>query len=112
MGAMLHDALKAIPAEGEAMLLELVNRIERMRALRDDESILVEYIIKRERDRAKIRVTKRVWTHKQKTALLKASKARGGVKKFAFDHNMPDRVAWHMLRNLRNGMTKRPTVKG
>lgn len=112
MGAMLHDALKTIPAEGESMLLELVNRIEKLRALHEDESKLIECIIKRERDRAKVRVTKRVWTHTQKAALLKAAKARGGVKKFAADHDMPARTAWHMLRNLRNGMTKRLPVKG
>jgi hypothetical protein len=109
---MLHDALKVIPAEGEPMLLELVCRIEKLRTLHHDESKLIECIIKRERDRAKVRVTKRVWTHTQKTALLTAAKSRGGVKKFAIDHNMPERTAWHMLRNLRNGMTKRPSVKG
>lgn len=109
---MLQNLAKFIPAEGEDMLLELVGRIEKMRALLDDESILVERIIKRERDRSGIRIKKRVWTKPEKAALLKAAKLRGGVKKFALAHGIEERTAWHMLRNLRNGMTKRLPVKG
>jgi hypothetical protein len=110
MGA-IQNLAKLIPAEGEADLLELVCRIEKLRALQDDESRLVEQLVKKERRRKAVRV-QRVWTHTQKTALLNASKLRGGVKKFALENGMPDRTAWHMLRHLRNGMTKKPKVKG
>ncbi len=109
---MIQNLAKFIPVEGEPMLLELVSRIEKLRALQDDESILVERIIKRERDRSGVRIKKRIWTKTEKDNLLKASKVKGGVKKFACVHNMEERTAWHMLRNLRNGITKRPQVKG
>lgn len=108
---MLHNLAKLIPADGEDMLLTLISRIERLRALHDDESRLVEELVRKERRRNAKRV-QRVWTHTQKAELLKASKSRGGVKKFADAHGMPDRIAWHMLRHLRNGVTKRAKVKG
>lgn len=108
---MIQNLAKFIPVEGEPMLLELVSRIEKLRALQDDESRLIELLVRKERRRKAIRV-QRSWTITQKTDLLAASKARGGVKKFAIDHNMPERTAWHMLRHLRNGITKRAKVKG
>ena len=108
---MIQNLAKVIPLEGETMLLELVGRIERLRALQDDESRLVELLIRKERRRNAKRVQRR-WTPAEKTALTKAGKTRGGVKVFATSHNIPESVAWHMLRNLRNGNTKRVTVKG
>lgn len=108
---MIQNLAKFIPVEGEPMLLELVSRIERLRALQDDESRLVEILVRKERRRTAKRI-QRTWTVTQKTELLNASKIRGGVKRFAAMHDMPERTAWHMLRHLRNGITKRPKVKG
>jgi len=108
---MIQNLAKFIPVEGEPMLLELVCRIERLRALQEDESRLVELLVRKERRRTAKRV-QRTWTVLQKTELLNASKMRGGVKMFAASHNMPERTAWHMLRHLRNGITNRPKVKG
>lgn len=108
---MLLTLAKIIPAEGEGLLLELVGRIEKHRALSDDESRLVEALVRKEKRRADNRVI-RVWTRQQKDELERMAKLRGGVKKFAAKHGMPDKVAWAMLRNLRNGIRNRAKVKG
>jgi hypothetical protein len=108
---MIQNLAKFIPPEGESVLLELVGRIERLRALQDDESRLVELLIRKERRRSAKRV-QRQWSPSEKAELFKAGKKRGGVKAFAASHNMPELTAWHMLRHLRNGNTKRAKVKG
>jgi len=112
-GMNLASLAKILPTDAEPIVLDLIGRIEKHRALEDDESRLVEALVRKEKRRG-ARV-KHVWTKQEDASLLKASKMRGGVRMMAERMGMQQQVLWarlHRLRNSLNGAAKRKKVEG
>lgn len=103
-----------IPQDGEPLLIELVDRIGKLRALDDDESRLVEAVVKKQRRRARVR-TYKSWTPKEDRELLQRQHRRRGVASYAQELGVTETAAWSRLRHLRNlrkGKRGEKEVKG
>lgn len=92
---------KMIPQEGEALLIELVDRIGKMRALSDDESLLVETVVKKQCRRGQAR-TYKTWSAKEDRELLSRQFRRRAVAEYAITLGVTETAAWSRLRHLRN----------
>lgn len=93
--------LLGIAAEGEALVLDLVERIERCRALQPEESDLVAELVRRSRRRAGKRVYRR-WTKKEDDELWRRQFKALAVAQYAEMLGITQTAAWSRLRHLRN----------
>lgn len=91
--------LLGIEADGEALVLNLVERIERCRALRPEESDLVAELIRREKRRAPNR--SHAWTAEEDKALLRAGAKPRGVIRLAKRIGVSEKAARRRLEKLR-----------
>lgn len=91
--------LFGIGAEGEALVLDLVERIERCRALRPEESDLVAELVRREKRRAPNR--SHAWTAEEDRALVKAGTKPRGVIRLAKRIGVSEKAARRRLEKLR-----------
>lgn len=104
--------LLGIEAEGEALVLSLVERIERCRALRPDESDLVAELIRREKRRAPNR--SHAWTPDEDRALMRAGAKPRGVIRLAKRLGVSEKSARRRLEKLRiqgKGAKSAPVVE-
>jgi hypothetical protein len=95
----LAGALTGIPADAEPMVLELIARIEKMRALWDDESDVIAEIVRRERRRAP-RVY-HTWTPAEDRKLWSRQWQKRGVIATAAEMGITETAARSRLRHLR-----------
>lgn len=106
----LAGALNLIPAEAEPIVLELVGRIERLRALKDDESEMIEGIVRRERRRAP-RVY-HTWTPQEDRKLWATRGRTTGVVALAEQMGVTEAAVRSRLRHLRKGKRCAQQVEG
>lgn len=97
----IESLAKMVPQEAEPLLIELVDRIGKLRALEDDESLLVEAVVKKQRRRTRVRTYKR-WTPDDDRELLARQHRRRGVASYAHELGVTETAAWSRLRHLRN----------
>lgn len=90
--------LIGIGHEGEVLVLELVTRIERCRALRPEESDLVAELIRREKRRAPSHT--HAWTPKEDRELLRVQHRPRGVIIFAERIGVSEKAARRRLEKL------------
>lgn len=95
----LGDLAKLVPIEGVPMILALIGRVEELRALRDDESKLVELMVHKERRHAPRRLHK--WTATDNRELLRVQHRPGGVKRFADARDITYKAAFQQLSRQR-----------
>ena len=86
MGALV-TIFKTLPAEAEPLVLELTGRIEKLRALDDDESRLVEEAIRREKRRTwqDKGTFRHIWTAKEDLRIKTAGHSEAKLKAIAAD---------------------------
>ena len=87
-----------VPAGAEGVVVELLDRIGRVRSLRDDESILLEKLVRRSQ-RGQRRTHK--WTPENDRTLLRVQHRRRGVAKYAEEIGVSEGAAWFRLDSLR-----------
>jgi hypothetical protein len=110
----MGGAQKFIPAEAEPFFMELLERLGRLRALKDDESKLTEALVRRERRRAPKRAYHK-WTTRDDRELLRVQSRPRGVADLAQRIGVSDQAAWNRLqrlRNLKRGAGKASRVEG
>lgn len=90
--------LIGIAHEGEVLVLELVTRIERCRALRPEESDLVAELIRREKRRAPSHT--HAWTRQEDRELLRVQNRPRGVIIFAERIGVSEKAARRRLEKL------------
>ena len=93
--------LLGIGQEGEALVLDLVDRIGRCRALSPEESDLVAELVRRERRRGVKRVYRR-WAKKEDEELWSRQFRARAVADYAKELGITGTAAWSRLRHLRN----------
>ena len=91
--------LLGVAAEGESLVLELLERIERCRALRDDESDLTAELIRREKRRAPNR--SHAWTAAEDRELIRVQARPRGVIRAAKKFGVSEKAARRRLEKLR-----------
>ncbi len=91
--------LFGVAAEGEKLVLELVERIERCRALRPEESDLVAELIRREKRRGPNRT--HAWTKAEDRELLRVQTSPRGVIRLAKKLGVSEKSARRRLEKLR-----------
>jgi len=96
----IETLAKMIPQEAEPLVIELVDRIGKMRALADDESLLVETVVKKQRRRSP-NFTHR-WTPKEDRELLRIQFRPRGVIEFALRIGVSEKAARRRLEKLRD----------
>lgn len=94
-----------VPPDTEGLVMQLIDRIGRCRALLADESLLLQSLINRERKRGARRYHR--WSTKDDAILLRAARERGGVRKAAGEIGVAVEVARHRLRHLRRRQAAR-----
>ena len=97
----MAQAQKFIPVEAEPVVLELLERLGRLRALTDDESRLTEAMVRRQRRRDPKRAYHK-WTSADDRELLRVQDRPRGVADFAQRIGVSDQAAWNRLQRLRN----------
>lgn len=96
---MKIDILTAsITTDAEPLVLELLDRIGRARALHDDESLLVEKIVRRSTRGSR---TLHKWTAEEDRELRRIQYRRRGVAEFAQRIGVSEAAAWSRLQALR-----------
>lgn len=95
----IEPLAKMIPQEAEPLVIELVDRIGRLRSLNDDETDLVAAIIERERRRKPRRLHQ--WSKDDNRELLRIQHRPGGIQRFADDRGITYKAAFQQLSRLR-----------
>ncbi len=109
----MGGAQKFIPADAEPVVLELLERLGRLRALNEDESELTEALVRRERRRAPRKSFR--WGKDDNRELLRIQHRPGGIQKFADKRGITYKAAFQQLSRLRNllrGGAKSGQVEG
>lgn len=96
----LVNLANLIPSEAEPLVLELVERLGKLRAHPDDESLLIESIVRKQRRRNPR--TYHRWSVKEDRELLSRQHLRRGVADYAHQLGITETAAWSRLRHLRN----------
>lgn len=99
---------KQLPAEAEPLILELTSRIEKLRALDDDESRLVEEAIRREKrrtwqDKGRFR---HIWTATEDLLLTTKGHTSKGLERIAIEIGVSYSAAKTRRSNIMNGKRK------
>lgn len=89
-----------IPADAEPIVLEILDRIGKMRALHDDESKLTAALVRREKRRLPNR--NHSWTRQEDRELLRAQYRPRGVIVLAEDIGVTEKAARRRLEKLRD----------
>jgi hypothetical protein len=81
-------------------VLDWLTEISRTRALKDEETDIIEAIVCRGHKSTGQRFR---WTVRLDLALKRASLSRGGIKRFAEKHGMSQQAAYDRLNKIRKG---------
>lgn len=101
-----------IPPEAEQVVLTLLERLERARALEPDESHLLAGLINRQCRRARrVAPLKPYWTHRDDALLLRLARRRGGVKAVSERTGRSTAAVRARLLRLRRRQADRDGVK-
>ena len=92
---------------GDALMIELLDRIGRHRALADDESQLLEKLVRRERARIRPQRTTHKWTRDEDRELLRVQYRRRGVAELAIRNGVTEAAAWSRVQALRHPHKRR-----
>jgi hypothetical protein len=84
----------------EPVLIELLDRLGRLRVLHDDESGILETLIRRDQRKSGSRQLHR-WTRDEDRELLRLQYRRRGVADYAVSIGVSERAAWQRLDKLR-----------
>src|SRR3546814_14703234 len=95
----IEPLAKMIPQEAEPLVIELVDRIGRLRSLSDDETDLVAAIVERERRRQPRRLHQ--WSKDDNRELLRIQHRPGGIQHFADERGLTYQAAFQQISRLR-----------
>lgn len=101
----VESLAKMLTPEAEPIVLELLDRLGRLRAHPDDESNLVAALIRRETSRAPRRLHK--WTRDEDRELLRVQFRRRGVAELAHRIGVSESAAWSRVQALRHPHKRR-----
>lgn len=103
----LVNLANLIPSEAEPLVLELVERLGKLRAHPDDESLLIETIVRKQRRRSPTFTHQ--WTRAEDRELLRIQHRPRGVIEFASRIGVSEKSARRRLEKLRDkGRCTRP----
>ena len=110
MGGDITELARVITPAGDTMMLELLDRLGRQRALSEDESKLVEILVRRTTRALPRRLYR--WTAKDDRILLKARHTPRGLIEAAEKLGVSENAARSRVRNLLKRNRSNDMVEG
>lgn len=98
-GGDITGLARVIPPAADPMMLELMDRLGRQRALSEDESKLVEILVRRTSRTMPRRLYQ--WTKDDNRELLRVQHRPGAIQAFADKRGMTYKAAFQQLSRLR-----------